>query len=188
MSHTPDNLPKLTDKQRAFVEAYLDCLNATEAARRAEYKHPNKQGPALLVNLGVAAAIQAGLAERAMPTDEVLARLSAIARADIRDILLFSDEDQTDEAGQVTVPAGTMTGLRLHRDAPWHLVKSFVMTRYGPKVELHDQHAALRDLARAHGLLNTFDWSKVPQAIIDAIADGRLTIDDLKRLAATSGE
>lgn len=45
----------LSPKQEQFVSAYIGVANgnATEAARRAGYAHPNKQGPALLVNLGI---------------------------------------------------------------------------------------------------------------------------------------
>ncbi|WP_288638846.1 terminase small subunit [uncultured Lentilactobacillus sp.] len=45
---------KLTDKQKAFIDAYCSVskYNATDAARRAGYKHPNKQGPETLVKLG----------------------------------------------------------------------------------------------------------------------------------------
>lgn len=45
---------KLTNKQLAFIDAYCSVskFNATDAARRAGYKHPNKQGPENLVKLG----------------------------------------------------------------------------------------------------------------------------------------
>lgn len=178
----------LTAKQALFVEHYLDCLNATEAARRAGYAEPRQQGSRLLTNVNVAAAVSAGLATKAMPVDEVLARLSAIGRADIRDLFAFAEKDVVNEAGEVVVSEGSMTGLNLHRNAPLYLIKSITPTRYGTKIELHDQKSALDTLARAHGILNTFDWSKVPQAIVDAIADGRLTIDDLKRLAAAPSQ
>lgn len=173
----------LTSRQRLFVAHYLDSLNATEAARRAGYAEPNTQGPRLLVHVGIAAAVQAGLAEKAMPETEVLARLSAIGRADIRELLLFSEEEAPDKP-----PVGAVVGLRLHRDAPLHLIKSLTYTKYGPKVELHDAQAALNTLARVHGLLNTVDWAKIPQPIVDALAEGRLTVDDIKRLAASSTE
>jgi hypothetical protein len=50
----------LSDKQLAFVSAYLGDAerNATKAARIAGYKHPNQQGPRLLVNVGVVKAIE----------------------------------------------------------------------------------------------------------------------------------
>lgn len=165
----------LSAKQQQFITHYLDCLNATEAARRAGYADPGQQGHRLLKNVEIAAEIKAGLAEKAMTADEVLARLSAIARADVRALLEFGDD-------------GQITGLRLHQDAPLFLVKKIVPTVAGTRIELHDPVAALTTLARAHGLLNTFDWSKVPQQIVDAIADGRLTVDDLKRLAAPGTE
>jgi len=55
----------LTARQQAFVAAYIGeaRYNATQAARIAGYTHPNKQGPALLVNLGIREAIDAHLAE-----------------------------------------------------------------------------------------------------------------------------
>lgn len=49
----------LTTKQEAFIGFYLGSarFNATKAARLAGYAHPNKQGPPLLVNLGIKARI-----------------------------------------------------------------------------------------------------------------------------------
>jgi phage terminase small subunit len=53
----------LSLKQERFVDEYMIDLNATAAAERAEYKHPNKQGPRLLVNVGVQEAIAERRAE-----------------------------------------------------------------------------------------------------------------------------
>lgn len=178
----------LTDKQRRFVAHYLDCLNATEAARRAGYATPRQQGSENLSKPDIRAAIDAGLAAQAMPADEVLARLAAIARSDVRELMEFTEVDQLRENGTVAIPAGTFIGLRLTRSAPLHLVKSITPTKYGDKVELHDAQTALTTLAKAHGLLNGIDWSRIPQQILDALADGRLTVDDIRRLAATSAE
>lgn len=50
---------RLTPKQERFVQEYLIDLNATQAANRAGYREPNKQGPRLLVNVGIQAAIAA---------------------------------------------------------------------------------------------------------------------------------
>jgi phage terminase small subunit len=55
----------LLPKQERFVQEYLKDLNATAAAGRAGYKKPNKQGPRLLVNVGIQEAIVAAKAERA---------------------------------------------------------------------------------------------------------------------------
>lgn len=134
-------LAALPPKQRLFVEEYLACLNAAEAARRAGYseKTARQQGQRLLTNVDIAVAIRQGLADRAMPADEVLARLVMMARADIRDLFEFDDE-------------GKVSGLKLSRDAPLHLIRSVTPTRYGTKIEVHDQQAALALLGKHHGL------------------------------------
>jgi len=49
----------MTPKQQAFVEHYAACGNATEAAKEAGYSKPNQQGPRLLVNVGIQAALTA---------------------------------------------------------------------------------------------------------------------------------
>lgn len=74
---TANEQPKLTVKQRAFVDHYLGVsqYNATDAARRAGYKNPNTEGPRLLVNDGVRARIDQVLAELGVTRDLALALL-----------------------------------------------------------------------------------------------------------------
>jgi phage terminase small subunit len=80
----------LRPKQRRFVEEYLVDLNATQAALRAGYSpHTvNQQGPRLLVNVGIQAAIQAAMAARSAQTgitaDQVLHELARLAFVDPR--------------------------------------------------------------------------------------------------------
>ena len=87
----------LTAMQARFVEEYLIDLNATQAAIRAGYAHPTTQGPRLLENVGVAAAIAAAQEKRSKRTEIdaawVLTRLHDEATADLADIL--------DEAGAI---------------------------------------------------------------------------------------
>jgi len=81
---------ELTDRQRRFVDEYLIDLNASEAARRAGYsaKTANVQGPRLLGNVSVAAAIakaQTRRSERTQITqDAVLTELARIGFSDMR--------------------------------------------------------------------------------------------------------
>jgi phage terminase small subunit len=77
----------LTYKQRLFVSYYLGVSggNATDAARRAGYKWPEKQGPQQLAKTSVRAAVDAKLASVAMGQDEILARLGEIISASILD-------------------------------------------------------------------------------------------------------
>lgn len=72
----------LRRKQLVFVEEYLRCWNASEAARRAGYstKNANVVGPRLLANVGISRAIDARMAELKMGADEVLVTVSDIAR------------------------------------------------------------------------------------------------------------
>lgn len=60
-------MPKLTDKQTAFVREYLVDLNATQAAIRAGYSErtANAQAGRLLVNVGIREAIENAQAKRA---------------------------------------------------------------------------------------------------------------------------
>lgn len=156
-----DPLGALTPKQRAFVDHYVACgFNATEAARRAGYKDPEQAGYENKKKQEVQAAIESALAVQSMPRSEVLARLTAHARADVRELFRFAEQDVTSPEGRVIVPAGTVLGLRLHRDAPLHLIKSITPTRYGDKIELYDAQAALVKLGEAHGIFR------------DRIADG----------------
>ena len=90
---------KLTEKQQRFVEEFLLDLNASQAAIRAGYKHPDI-GRQLLTKPHVRDAIEAAKADRAERTeinaDWVLQRLAGMAGADLRDIL--------DEQGRILPP------------------------------------------------------------------------------------
>lgn len=85
-------MSELTAKQRAFVREYLLDLNATKAAIRAGYseKTAHSQGPRLLENVGIAAAIEEAKAQRSERTqidaDWLLKRLADEAVADIADL------------------------------------------------------------------------------------------------------
>lgn len=160
----------LPPKQQRFVLEYLACLNATEAARRADYAHPNKQGPRLLVNVGIARVIQAALEAQAMTLPEVAARLSEQARADLRAFL------ETDGAGKVT-------GFNLGKDRPLHLLKKVQLTETEFKgvitrtttIELNDPQSALVHLGKWRGMFRDLSLN---------IPLDKLTDEQLARIAA----
>ena len=138
--------PKLTDKQRVFIEEYLRCWNATEAARRAGYsaKTARQIGEENLSKPDIADAIKQRIAEKAMSADEVLLRLAMQARGE-QDAFAESD-------GR----GGIFINLQKLYDAGLgHLVKS--ITRDGKtnritKVEFYDAQAALLHLGKHHKL------------------------------------
>ena len=150
----------LTAKQQAFLEEYLACgFNASEAARRAGYAKPGQQGHRLLKNVEISAAIREALSERAMPADEVLARLSEHARGSIGAFI------STDESG-------TPNGFSLSRERPLHTVKKVSVTEKGWSFEMYDAQAALVQLAKIHGLFDDDDdWRKAVEALGHNAAD-----------------
>jgi phage terminase small subunit len=177
----------LTTKQRLFVEAYLDCLNASEAARRAGYSERTAHaiGWENLRKPEIAEAVQAGFAERAMSADEVLSRLADHARATADDFLTIVEEvvtggngePQFDDNGNPVVRRYPVLDLpKAHDRGRLHLVKKFSYTNNGPAIELYDAQVALALLGKHHMLFNdttlNIDLSSLSDEQIARIAAG----------------
>lgn len=160
----------LSKKQKAFVEHYLTCFNATAAARRAGYSErtARQQGSRLLMKVDIRAEIDDRLNALQMQADEVLTRLTAQARGSMGDFITV------DGRGAVNI------NLTAARDkSSLHLVKKIRKVTKRSKtgnettveIELYDAQAALTQLARIHGLNNDrvqVDWRvEFEQAGID---------------------
>ena len=130
----------LTNKRRAFIEEYLRCWNATEAAGLAGYKHPRSMGSYLLTIHDITEQIEKRLDEKAMGADEVLTRLAEQARGDI-DECLTTDHNVT-----------MIDWSKLKARGLTHLVKKFKQTKLGVEVEFYDAQSALVHLGRHHKL------------------------------------
>lgn len=181
--------PQLTTRQRAFVERYLaNGFNATEAARHVGYAERSAAsiGSENLRKPEIKAAIRHRMQAAAMDADEALARLADQARASMADFLSFED---------VSVPSADGAPATLRRvwrldlgkaeaAGKLHLIAQYRKTENGEIIRLHDPQAALINILRVHGLLSAIDWSKIPQQIIDGLAAGTLTADDLRRLTS----
>jgi phage terminase small subunit len=172
---------KLTGKQSKFVDAYIICLNGTEAARRAGYSGDDNglavQAHENLRNTKIIRAIDARLAVFAMPANEVLIHLTDIARGDIADALNS---------------AGGIDPLEAKRRGKSHLIRRFktkitTITEKGgdereileDEIEMYDRLKALELLAKYHDLVNKVrveDWRS--QAIAD-IQSGRIGFEAL---------
>lgn len=173
-------MPKgLSNKEQSWLEHYFACWNATEAARRAGYRNPNKLGPRQLVKVGIQEAIQARLIAMKMPADEVLARLSDQARGSLAPFI----RRDTD---------GDLYGFDLRDTQPLHLIKKASVTRRRQKddrneivtvetvtLELYDAQAALALMGKHHklfgdagGVLKSLDLSKLSKEQVQRIADG----------------
>jgi phage terminase small subunit len=140
----------LTNQMRVFVESYLVCWNASEAARRAGYKSkPNVQGARLLANVSIQALIAERLSKMAMDADEVLARLSDHARGDLSPFMTRTGliDLTTDDARaklHLLKKAKVKKRVGGSDENPW--------TEAETEIELHDPQAALVQLGRHHGL------------------------------------
>lgn len=139
-----------TTKQQAFVESYLRCWNAAQAARDAGYagNRANQAGQDYLSKPVIQEAIAARLVELKMSADEVLTRLSDHARGNIAPFLRRT-------------PAGDLRGFDLSDDQPLHLIHKVSVTTRRLKddeteekvtLELYDAQTALALLGKHHKL------------------------------------
>lgn len=82
-------MDKLTPKQKAFADYFIETGNQTEAARRAGYKQPHVQGNQNLDKLSVKAYIDKRMKEieskRVATGDEVLQYLTKVMRGEEKD-------------------------------------------------------------------------------------------------------
>lgn len=142
----------LTDKQKAFVECYLQCWNASEAARLSGHSVANADvvGPRMLVNVGIKAAINARLAELKMGADETLVRLASHARSSMETFVNVRENG-----------AAELDLTKAEEAKALHLIKKLKTTRRTIKngesevtteIELHDSQAALVVLGKHHKL------------------------------------
>lgn len=162
----------LTDKQARFVEEYLVDLNATQAAIRAGYsaRTAEQQGPRLLGNAGVAAAIREAQARRSARTevtqDRVLQELARIGFADIRKAVRWGasvavpwagdarnadDVDADGEAYKVHHPIALIDADAIDPDTA-AAIAEVALTKEGLRVKLHDKLGALDKIAKHLGL------------------------------------
>jgi len=167
-------MARLTNKQRVFVEEYLQCWNATEAARRAGYKNARRSGPENVSKRGVQAKIAERLAAKAMDADEVLARLGDQARGDLGDFLHISSEGVSIDLSQATDKTHLLKKVRSKKVRTGKEEITEETT-----IELYDAQAALEKIGRAHGLFKqviravvaTDDISNLTNEEVDARLD-----------------
>jgi phage terminase small subunit len=150
----------MSDMQDVWLSEYLQCLNATEAARRAGYKWPNKKGPELKQQF--ADEIQAILKERIPSPEAVVSRVADIAMADLTEFI--------DENGRFDVQA-------MKKSGKGYLLKKHKIKDGALEVELYPADAAQDRLMRYHGLYS--DKLDVKgKLIIDYVNDWRNPSDE----------
>jgi hypothetical protein len=85
MKQTETTVKPVNLRQERFVMEYLSTGNATQAAERAGYKHPNVQAFRLLVNVSVKTAIESKRAELMSDSEAKLASYVASLEVESRD-------------------------------------------------------------------------------------------------------
>jgi phage terminase small subunit len=141
----------LNKRQRLFIEEYLACWNATEAARRAGYSRAAWMGWHNLKHPVIHDEIQRRLDERAMAANEVLALLADHARGSFADFLV---RDPQNNLILLDLDKAELRGKL-------HLIKKITIGKESINLELHDAQNALVQLARYHQLLSDradADW------------------------------
>ena len=187
---------ELNPKNALFVEHYLQCWNATEAAKRAGYseKTAYSQGSRLLKNAEIKGVIQTRISEVAMGADEVLVRLAAHGRGSMEQFLtiervkyptrVLAPDPDSEKPNAVKLVDGeeerVITVLDFEKAKAGyalHLVKSFKDSpKDGLEIELYDAQAALVHLGRHHALFT------------DKIAQTGEGLDLLRQFLSDGGE
>lgn len=173
-----------------FAEAYLRCLNRTDAYQeaypKASRETARRNGSLLLTNTDIAAYVDTRMAELTMKPAEILRRMSDMAQADLKPFIRittegfvyfdFSDPEAMDYLHLIKRIESKRTrrvnGNR--RDGDGNSIPDEWEDEW-VKVELHDAKDALKELGKQHKLFGEKD----PILNIDLSA---LTLGQLQRL------
>ena len=178
VSETPTQLARtqLTPRQAQFVEAYLQCWNGAEAARRAGYTKKNARHAAqdVLTSPHVRAVVTRELGSVGITREAILERLAAIFfGANVGDFEDFV-------TGKKTLKQLEASGVDLRA------LKSFSvsMSKQGltRRVELHDGLTAAGQMERILGLIVDRHVVATRMEDLSHLGDG-----ELRRMAAVSG-
>lgn len=162
----------LTRKQRIFIDEYLNCWNASEAARRAGYsiRTAGSIGAENLTKPEIAIEIKKRLDESAMSADEVIQAIGDIGRADISDFI---------EIDEATGRLKNIDFAKAKRTGKLNLIKCITPTANGLKIELHDRMRALELMGKHHQLFKDgmdITTGGQPITIIEIIKGGDGTL------------
>lgn len=158
---------KLTEKQKRFVDYYIETGNQTEAARRAGYKQPQTQGAQTLGKLSVKAAIDARLKDledkRIAKADEVMQFLTSTLRGEVKEerVVVEGTGEGRSDARIITVQVSARDRL----DAAKSLLK-----RYPMQLDAKEQKLRLQKLEAEIRAAEQVDDDAV--TIVDDLGDG----------------
>ena len=168
---------RLTDKQRAFIDAYLRCLNGYRAAKEAKYNGDEATLRAIasenLSKPNIRAEIDRRMEAVGLTDAEILHRLKEQATADYEELIVYDDwgYHSLDIAGFLKAGKG-------------HLIKELREERgQGGKakltVKLHDAQTALLNLAKIKGMFKD-DRPQWQIEIVNLVIKGEATIEQVE--------
>lgn len=149
----------LSERERRFVEAYLETANATEAAEVAGYSHPKQLGSRLLGRPRVKEALDARRQELlpviGITTEKTLREVARVGYGNISQVLDWGPaivvRDAETDAETVAQGVAIKPSAELDDDA-LALISEIRQTKDGLAVKMHDKLAALEKMARIQGL------------------------------------
>lgn len=135
----------LSKRQTIFINEYLKCWNAAEAARRAGYSEKSARviGSENLTKPDIANAIKQRIEEQAITGDEVLARLAKQARGSMSEFVRVLDG--------ANIPM--IDWKRAEQNGMLDLVKEIKIEQDSISFKLYDAQSALVTLGKALGVL-----------------------------------
>ena len=171
---TPDEL--------AFVAAYFEeNMNGTRAYMKlhpkASYESAKATASVVLTNLNIRAEIKRRLNERAMSAEEAIYRLGEIGRADLFPFIRIDDEgfvyfnfSDPDAKRYLFLIKKIKTKRERRIEGKGEDAEEW--EGEWVEVELHDAHAAIRDILKLHGKFIekmdvTSDGKPLPAAVVN---------------------
>jgi len=166
-----------TARQRAFIDHYTaNGFNATQAAISAGYslETARQQASRLLSNVHITSEINRIYQQNTMSAEEILARLSEMARGDLGDVWDETsgqvDWKQTRALGK----SGLIKRIK-HKTIRTSTDDGKEIETFEDEVELHDPLKAMHLLAKVHGMLIDRLQISVEDQIIRMIADHQIS-------------
>lgn len=144
----------LTDKRKLFVDEYLKCWNASEAARRAGYsvRTAGAQGHRLLKDVEISAEIDRFKAEHIISPEEVQVLLTEQARSDIGEFLIQQNDDVVVDLAKAIKAKKTGLIKKLSQTRTVRSRGDETEEIASTTIELYDKQAAIVQAGKIHKL------------------------------------
>jgi len=180
-----DTHTDLTKNELAFIVAYFECnMNGTRAYMKlhpkSSYNAAKSSAHDILTKPYLKAEITRILSERAMSAEEAIARMGAIAKADLYPFIRidadgFAYFNLSDVEAQEHLYLIKEMETKRERRIDGKGEDAEVWEGEWVKVKLHDAYIALRDIAKMHGkLTEKVDVTSNGETIVNEEGNARI--------------